>query len=132
MLGESAGLRRVVLDLVVEHGEVQAETQSDGVGGLELLLGLLAGSLVGGEGVVTSLGVGVTAADLGDVSVVVSLHLVVEDFALGGLGPGDEGLGEEIDEVLADADELALDLLLVLSDVLDVSGLLLGVLLLLE
>ena len=93
MLGESAGLRRVVLDLVVEHGEVQAETQSDGVGGLELLLGLLAGSLVGGEGVVTSLGVGVTAADLGDVSVVVSLHLVVEDFALGGLGPGDEGLG---------------------------------------
>ena len=47
LLGKLAGLVGGVEDLVVEDGEVEGETQSDGVGGLHLPFADLKGVLVG-------------------------------------------------------------------------------------
>ena len=47
LLGQLASLLGRVQDLVVEHREVEGQTQPDGVGGLHLLLGDLEGLLVG-------------------------------------------------------------------------------------
>ena len=47
LLGKLAGLVGGVEDLVVEDGEVEGETQSDGVGWLHLTFADLKGVLVG-------------------------------------------------------------------------------------
>jgi hypothetical protein len=47
-------------------------------------------------------------------------HLVVEDLGLARLGFGDEGLVEDIEDILADFLELGLDLLAVFADGADV------------
>jgi hypothetical protein len=49
-----------------------------------------------------------------------SIHLVVEDLGLAGLGLGDEGLVENIEDILADFLEFRLDLLAVIADGSDV------------
>ena len=46
LLGQLAGLVGGIEDLVVEDGEVEGETQSDGVGGLHLPFADLKGVLV--------------------------------------------------------------------------------------
>jgi hypothetical protein len=51
---------------------------------------------------------------------VASIHLVVEDLGLAGLGLGDEGLVENIEDILADLLEFRLDLLAVIADGSDV------------
>ena len=59
---------------------------------------------------------------------VIALHLVVEDLGLLGGGVGDEGLLDDAEDVVADVDELGLDLGLVVLD----DGHLVGVALLLD
>ncbi len=47
LLGKMASLIRGVQDLVVEDGEIQGETETDGVGGCKVGGGNLGGSFVG-------------------------------------------------------------------------------------
>jgi hypothetical protein len=51
---------------------------------------------------------------------VVSIHLVVEDLRLAGLGLGNQGLVENVEDILADFLEFGLDLLAVIADGSDV------------
>jgi hypothetical protein len=59
-------------------------------------------------------------------------HLVVEDLGLARLGLGDEGLVEDVEDILADLLELGLDLLAVVADGANVLLGALGLLLLLD
>lgn len=71
-----ASLVRGVEDLIVEHGEVQGETQADGVGGGKVGLGNLGGGLVGLEGLVGRVLAAVANGELGQVTVVVTLPVI--------------------------------------------------------
>ena len=73
LLGEMASLIGGVEDLVVEDGEVQGETQTDGVSGRQLVLGNIGGSLVSLEGLVGRVLALVASSKLGEVTVVVTL-----------------------------------------------------------
>ncbi len=68
-----ASLVRGVQDLVVEHGEVKGETQTDGVSRGKLGLGDLGGSLVSLKRLVGGVLAAVTDGELGEVAVVVTL-----------------------------------------------------------
>jgi hypothetical protein len=59
-------------------------------------------------------------------------HLVVEDLGLARLGLGDEGVVEDVEDILADLLELGLDLLSVVADGANVLLGALGLLLLLD
>jgi hypothetical protein len=59
-------------------------------------------------------------------------HLVVEDLGLAGFGLGDEGVVQDIEDILADLLELGLDLLAVFTDGSNVLLGALGLLLLLD
>lgn len=110
LLGEGAGAVGRVEDLVVEDGEVEREAQPDGMGRRQLLHGYVLSGLVGcegGVGGVLALGGGL---ELGEVAVVVALHLEVEDLGLGGAGGRDEVGVEEGEDAVADLGELGLDL----------------------
>lgn len=72
-----ASLVGSVENLVVEDGEVQGETQADGVGGRQLGLGDLGGGLVGVERLVGRVLALVADGELGEVAVVVTLPVVV-------------------------------------------------------
>jgi len=119
-------------DLVVEHREVEGKAKTDGVSGRKVLLSDLAGSLVGLKGVVRGLSATSASGELSKVAVIITLHLVVEDLALVSAGRGDEVLVKKLKDVRADAAKLALDLLAVLADGLDVSLVALLLLLLLD
>ena len=130
LLGELAGFGGIVLDFVEEDGVVESQTESAGVGGLEILLSLISGSLIGLLGSVSvflSLGSG---GVFGDVSVVVSLHLVVEDQGLSVGSLGDELAVDEVEDLIAELVEFSLNLGLVGSEETDVLGALLFFLLL--
>lgn len=73
LFGEMAGPIRTVLDLVVEHREVEGESQPDRVGGCEVGLGDLGSLLVGFVGCVRGGLFGVGLGEFGEVTVVVSL-----------------------------------------------------------
>lgn len=73
LLGEVASLVGGVEDLIVEDGEVEGKTKADGVGGRQLSLGNLGGSLVSLEGLVGGVLAAVTNGELGEVTVVVTL-----------------------------------------------------------
>ena len=132
LLGELDGLVGVVEDLVLEDGVVQTETETDGVGGVQLARGEVGGLLVGSGGLLGSLGEGLVGGELSQVPVVISLHLVEENLGLSRGGRGDEVLIEESDDVTAEGVQLLLDGLSVLLDLLDVGGVALGLLLLLD
>jgi hypothetical protein len=68
-----AGLVGRVENLVVEDGEVQGETETDGVSGSEVSLGNLGGVLVSLERLVGRRLALVTESKLGEVTVVVTL-----------------------------------------------------------
>lgn len=68
-----------VEDLVVEDGEVEGESESDGVGRRKLGDGDIGGSLVSLEGLVGGVLALVSSSELGEVSVVVSHPGVVEE-----------------------------------------------------
>ncbi len=125
LLGELAGFGWVVLDFVVEHGVVEGETESDGVGGLEVLLSLLSSLGIGFMSVVSGFVVVGSGGVFRDVSVVVSLHFVVEDLGLGVGRLGDELGVNEVEDLIAVSVEFSLDLGLVASEEADVLGALL-------
>ena len=149
-----ASLVRGVEDLVVENGEVQGETQTDGVGRRKLSLGNLGGGLVSLERLVGGVLAAVANSELSKVAVVVTLpvtglaqdarttcstvwasryaHLVVEDLGLAGLGRGNQVRVEDVEDVVADLGELGLDLLAVLLDESDLRRVALRLLLLLD
>mmetsp|Transcript_54807 Transcript_54807/g.174130 ORF Transcript_54807/g.174130 Transcript_54807/m.174130 type:complete len:266 (+) Transcript_54807:336-1133(+) len=121
-----------VEDLVIEHGEVEGEAEADGVSGGELAVGDVLGGLVGEEG-----GLGLLLAvrvglELGQVAVVVALHLEVEHLGLARGGVRHEGRVQEGEDAGADLGELGLNLCAVLLDKLDVLVVALGLLLLLD
>ena len=68
-----AGAVGRVEDLVVEDGEVEGQTQADGVSGRQLGLGDLGGGLVRVERLVGGLLAAVTDSELREVSVVIAL-----------------------------------------------------------
>lgn len=77
LLGEVASLIGSVENLVVEHGEVQGETKTDGVSGRKLGLGNLGGSLVGFKRLVGRVLALVASSELGKIAVVVTLPMQV-------------------------------------------------------
>mmetsp|Transcript_16256 Transcript_16256/g.45061 ORF Transcript_16256/g.45061 Transcript_16256/m.45061 type:complete len:234 (+) Transcript_16256:1611-2312(+) len=116
LLGDLARTVWGVEDLVVEDGEVEGQTETDWVCWWEVGGGDSAGGLVGIEGGAGGLLSCVSGLELGEVSVVVALHLVVEDLGLLGGGVWNEGLLDDSEDVVADLDELGLDLGLVVLD----------------
>lgn len=131
-LGEVASLIRGVQDFVVEDGEVEGESETNGVGRGKVSGGDLGGSLVGLQRVVGSTLAAVANGELGKVAVVVTLHLVVEDLGLAALGRLDKVLVENLEDIVADLGKLGLDLLAVLLDESDLGLVALGLLLLLN
>lgn len=73
LLGQLASLVGRVEDLIVEDGEVQGKTETDGVGGSKVLGGDLSGGLVSLERLVGGCLALVTNSELGKVAVVVAL-----------------------------------------------------------
>ena len=90
LLGQLAGLVGGVEDLVVEDGEVEGETQPDGVGGLHGRLGNVESILISLLGIVNNSSLGISYGNLGKIPVVVTLHLQVEHLGLRVTGLGDE------------------------------------------
>jgi hypothetical protein len=127
LLTELAGLLVVVHHLVVEHREVEGQTKSDWVAGVQTLGGGLS-ELVVFEGTVLDRFKLVSLGALGNVSVVVSNHFVEE--CLGLIGGGDlHALSlNNVDDGDALIVKLTLDLLLVGRETV-VELLVLGVLL---
>ena len=72
-LGQVASLVGRVEDLVVEDGEVQGQTQTDGVGRSQVGLSDLGGGLVGLEGGIGGSLAALTNGELSEVTVVVTL-----------------------------------------------------------
>ena len=128
LLGDVAGAVGAVEDLVVKDGEVEGKAEADGVGGGKVSRGDAGGGLVGIEGGRSGGLAGLAGLELGQVTVVIALHLVEEDLGLLGGGVGDEGLLDDAEDVIADVDELGLDLGLVVLD----DGHLVGIALLLD
>lgn len=98
---------------VAEDGEVQSQSESDGVGGLEFLVGDVGGLLVGDFGLLA--GVVVLGLDgvLGDISLVVALHLEEEDLAARIVAGVQNIHFNQVEDVLAEVVQFLLDLLLV-------------------
>jgi hypothetical protein len=132
LLSQVASLVRGVEDLIVENGEVESETKADGVGGRKLSLGNFSSSLVGLEGLVGRVLAAIANGELGEVTVVVTLHLVVENLGLARLGGGDQVLVKDLEDIFADLGKLGLDLLSVLLDEGDLRRVALRLLLLLD
>ena len=101
------------------------------VGG-EVGEGDVLGRLVGDERVLGGLLAASAGGELGEVTPVISLHLVVEHLGLAGGGRGDEVAVEDREDVVTDARELVLDLLAVLLDLGNVLLVALVLLLLLD
>jgi len=116
LLGQVAGLGWLIQDFVVEDGEVKGKTESDWVGGLEVLVGDVRGLLVGIEGTGRDGLVAITSCVFGHVSVVVALHLQVEDLSFRVGGGGNEDVVEELEDVLAESFKFFFDLLLQCSE----------------
>mmetsp|Transcript_72464 Transcript_72464/g.198542 ORF Transcript_72464/g.198542 Transcript_72464/m.198542 type:complete len:261 (+) Transcript_72464:279-1061(+) len=112
ILGERARLGRLALHLVLEDGEVEREAKADGVSRCEARRGFrgLAVRLRGTGGVFLLLFV---LGELGEVAVVVGLHLEVEDAGLRAGRLRDEEVVEQSEDILADVVELLLDVGLV-------------------
>jgi len=69
---------------------------------LKFCCGDVGGRFVGVEGVVGGFLSAVTGGELSKVSVIISLHLVVEDLRLASLGGWDEVLVQNIEDIAAD------------------------------
>lgn len=111
-----ASLVRGVEDLVVEDREVQGQPETDGMGRSQFGLSDLGSILVSLERSVGSTLTLVANGKLGEITVVVTLHLVVEDLGFTRLGRRNQVLVENLKDVIADLGQLSLDLLTVLLD----------------
>ena len=115
-LSNSARLAMVPDDLVIKHGDVERKAEANRVSRLQLLR--VSRCLI--VGVLSFRGnflFFVWIADLCQVAVVVSLHLVVEHlrfFFIGAVGPWNQVIVKQGEHVLADFVQLCLDFLPVL------------------
>ncbi len=116
MLGYRAGLVRGVENLVVKDGEVKSKSEADRVRRRKVRLGNSTGSLVGIQGGSGGFLSCVSGLEFGEVSVVISLHLVVENFGFFGSGVRDEGFFNDTKDVVTDFDKFGFDLGLVVLD----------------
>jgi len=116
LLGQVACLSRVVEAFIVEDGEVKGKAQADRVRRLELSVGDLRGSRVGLKGALRDLLVEISFGVLGNVAVIITLHLEVKDARLGGRSLLDQVRVEEVKDVLAVGREFVLELLLIVAD----------------
>ena len=91
--------------------------------GLELGSGDISGAVIsvqsGGGGLIVFF----PDCVLGDISIVISLHLQVEDLGFGVLLIVDQLAVQKVDDVVAEVRQLLLDLLLVVLQELEVGGL---------
>ena len=101
---------------VVENGEVEGKTETDGVCRWEFGDGNVRGGLVSFKGLVGRLLSLIAGGELSEVAVVVTLHLVVENFRFASGGGGDKMLVKDLEDILADLCQLRLDLLPVALD----------------
>jgi len=124
LLGQVTGLGGVVETLVVEDGEVEGQSESDGVGGLQLVVGDIGSLRVGLKGSLGDLFVELGSRVFGDVSEVISLHFQVENLRFGCGGLLDEMVIQQIQDILTVLGELILELLLVVLDEGEVAGIL--------
>uniref|UniRef100_S4RL07 Uncharacterized protein n=1 Tax=Petromyzon marinus TaxID=7757 RepID=S4RL07_PETMA len=101
-LGQLAGLLRRVLDLIVKDGEVEGQTQADGMCGLHMLLADLVGLLIGLLGVEDNTITLVTRRHFRKVAEVVAFHFQVEDltFLLGIITTLHEKLVQQVKNIL--------------------------------
>mmetsp|Transcript_35137 Transcript_35137/g.52128 ORF Transcript_35137/g.52128 Transcript_35137/m.52128 type:complete len:280 (-) Transcript_35137:26-865(-) len=130
--GHLAGLVGLGLHLVQEDRVVQGQTQSNRVGHNQVLLSNAGGLRIGGLSAVGSLGLDIASGEFRDVSVVIRLHLLVEDLGFTTSGLGDQVLVQETQDGVADVLQLLLDFGAVLPGKLGVVLVALALLLLLD
>mmetsp|Transcript_72465 Transcript_72465/g.198547 ORF Transcript_72465/g.198547 Transcript_72465/m.198547 type:complete len:261 (+) Transcript_72465:279-1061(+) len=112
LLGELARLRRLPLHLVQEDGVVEREAEADRVRWREARR-RLRGFIVGARRTLSVVYLLLVLRELGEVAVVVGLHLEVEDAGLRAGRLRDEEVVEQSEDILADVVELLLDVGLV-------------------
>ena len=95
-LGELASLLGRVEDLIVEDGEVERQTEADGMRGLHLGLSNLEGLLVSLLRIFENLRSSVTHSHLGKVPVVITFHLQIKHLGLGIAGFGNKVLVQKV------------------------------------
>jgi hypothetical protein len=79
LLGQMASLVWGVVDLVVEHGEVECKTETDWVGWGEIGLSNIGGALICLEGLVCRLLALIANGELSQVTVVITLPITLLD-----------------------------------------------------
>mmetsp|Transcript_2923 Transcript_2923/g.5010 ORF Transcript_2923/g.5010 Transcript_2923/m.5010 type:complete len:233 (+) Transcript_2923:722-1420(+) len=131
LLCQMAGTLGRVEDLVIEDTEVKGQTQADGVRWWQVHKSDVLCCLVGKQRVLGCLFAICTGLELGQVAVVVALHLQVEDLALASGCSGDEVLVKELQNAGTDVAQLLLHQLAVRADALHVVLIALALLLLL-
>ena len=105
-----------IQNFIIEDGEVECKSEADRVRRWKIRRGDLRGALVGVEGGRGGGLPGIALLELGEVAMVVALHLIVENLCLLGGGIGDEALLDDAEDVVADIAELVFDLDLVILD----------------
>mmetsp|Transcript_10933 Transcript_10933/g.29224 ORF Transcript_10933/g.29224 Transcript_10933/m.29224 type:complete len:224 (+) Transcript_10933:50-721(+) len=108
--GHFARLVRIRQDLVHEDRVVQGQAQADGVGHCQVFLRHRLRICISCTGALRRLGLGVAIGELGNVAVVVGLHLLVENLRLAAPSRADELAVQEIQDGVADLLELRLHL----------------------
>jgi len=132
LLSKVACLVWRIENLVVEDGEVESKTKADWVGWCKISLGNLSSVLVSLKRLVSRLLSLVTNGELGEVTVVVTLpivvlvvrvspgegdkHLVVENLRLPTLSRWNQVLVKDLKDIFADLGQLCLDCLTVVLD----------------
>ncbi len=101
---------RLVHNLVVEDAEVERQPEANGVRGREVLVRNVQRVLVRSERVLARGAARLAGLELGQVPVVVTLHLHVEDAAVAVRGGTDQHVVQQRQDLLADGIELLLDL----------------------
>lgn len=110
LLGQMARALGRLQDLVVKHGKVERKAQPDGVRGCQLGKGNILGGAVRCQCVLCSLLAFSMGLELGQISVVVTLHLEVKDLGFAGRCSGDQVVIQELEDAGADVLKLQFDL----------------------
>jgi len=130
--GHGAGFLRVLLNFIVEYGMVQSQAELKGVSAREGALSMLRCFRVSCECLLGSCVLLVLSGELGDVTEVVSSHLVEKHLCFVRLRVGHEVVFDERENVFAEASELSLQLLFVDLHLVNIFGISLVVLFLLN
>lgn len=115
LLTKGAGLFVVIHNLIVEHGEVKSQSESDWVASIELLGGIAGQLIVLKSSLLNSLKF-VWRGAFGNISVIISNHLVEEGLGLISGGLLHALVLDDLNDVEALIVKLRLDLLLVSTE----------------